>query len=217
MSHQLFRILRFTALRYTLSAVVILLCTFALADDPPSNAPQGALSTVAQTEDSKAAAGNVLAKANVVDEADRVSLPVARDRAKLMHDMSLSTLDVMHHRYFRGDRAVVPARAMEDVFGDMKRRYSIQAGWISASLSAMSLNHEPKSEFEKQAAEKIAKGEEFVETIEDGFYRRAASVRLTAGCISCHAGFFANNSSTPKFAGLIISVPVTPDSQLAQP
>ena len=46
----------------------------------------------------------------------RVPVAVARDRAKLMHEIYSATLEVMHDRYFHADRAVVPARAMEDVF-----------------------------------------------------------------------------------------------------
>lgn len=143
-----------------------------------------------------------------------VSLETARDRAGLMHDIYLAALQSMHHRYFHGDRATVPARAMEDVFSRIEKQHQLQSRWISASLSPMSINHEPKTPFEKRAAEKIARGEELVETIEDGYYRRAGSVALTGGCISCHAGMFTSTSTSPKFAGLIISVPVTPDAQL---
>lgn len=144
----------------------------------------------------------------------RFSAETARDRAGLMHDIYLAALQSMHHRYFHGDRAMVPARAMEDVFSRIEKQHQLQSRWISASLSPMSLNHEPKTPFEKQAAQKIAKGEEVVETIEDGYYRRAGSVALSGGCISCHAGLFANASTTPKFAGLIISIPVHADAQL---
>ncbi len=144
----------------------------------------------------------------------RVSLELARDRARLMHDIYSATLDAMHHRYFHGDRAVVPARAMEDVFKDIERRNYCQTRWISASFNAMSVNHDPQTEFEKQAARRIAKGEEVVEVIEDGYYRRAGSIPLTGGCVSCHAGFFANTPPTSKFAGLIVSIPVDERSQL---
>jgi len=142
------------------------------------------------------------------DEIPRVSLEVARDRARLMHDLYSSTLDAMHHRYFHGDRAMVPARAMEDVFKEMQRRDHSQSRWISASFSPMSIDHEPKSDFEKLAAEKIAKGEELVESVDEGYYRRAGSISLNRGCISCHSGVFASTSSDAKFAGLVISIPV---------
>ena len=147
-------------------------------------------------------------------ETPRVSAQTARDRAQLLHDMYSATLDTMHHRYFHDDRAVVPARAMQDVFEELQRQHHIQARWISASFSPMSIDHEPKTAFEKQAARKLAKGEIVVETLEDGFYRRAGSIALTSGCVSCHNGLFASTSPTPKFAGLVISIPVLPNSVL---
>jgi len=41
-----------------------------------------------------------------------VELATARDRAKLMHKIYLSTSDVMHERYFHVNRGVLPARAV---------------------------------------------------------------------------------------------------------
>ena len=66
--------------------------------------------------------GNPAAPDAAVDEKDRVSLAVAKDRAQVMHDIYVATLDVMHHRFFRHDSAVVPARAMEDVFSEIQRQ-----------------------------------------------------------------------------------------------
>lgn len=144
-----------------------------------------------------------------VHEKLRVPVEVARDRAKLMHDIYSATLDVMHHRYFHGERAVVPARAMEDVFSEIKLHSKAEARWIAVSVRAMSIDHEPKTEFEKKAASEIAAGKSEVEAIEGGYYRRAGAIRLTDGCISCHGGFFKETAKYPKYAGLVISVPVT--------
>ena len=150
------------------------------------------------------------------DETPRVSLDVARDRAKLLHEVYASMLDVIHRRYFHADRAIVPARAMEDVFSDMERAAHSEARWIVANLKAMSVDHEPETPFEKQAAREITRGKKEVEIVEAGFYRRAVPVPLTADCISCHGGFFRKPSSTPKFAGLVISIPVEPGSVLEE-
>lgn len=145
-----------------------------------------------------------------------LSLSAARERTALLHDVYSATLDVVHDRYFHGDRAVIPARALEDVFKEIERKNHTQARWISASFAPMSITHEPKTEFEKQAARRLAKGEEFVETIEDGFYRRAGQISLSGGCVSCHGGLFAASSPSAKFAGLILSVPVDPQAKLPQ-
>lgn len=143
----------------------------------------------------------------------RVSLAAARERAELMHLLYSSTLETLHHRYFHGDRATVPARAMMDVFRDVERQTHTQAHWISASLRPMSIDHKPDTDFERKAATKISKGESVHETIEDGYYRRAGSISLDHGCVGCHAGL-ASTSTTRKFAGLIISIPVNQDAVL---
>ncbi len=195
--------------RILLCAIIGLATAFffslAVAEDP---VPNPSAATNPQPTASDAVAGDA------PEEMPRISLEAARDRARLMHDIYSATLDAMHHRYFHGERAVVPARAMEDVFKEIERQNRTQSRWISASFSAMSVNHDPKSEFEKQAARKIAKGEDAVEVIEDGYYRRAGSIPLTSGCVSCHAGFFANPPPSAKFAGLIISVPVDERARL---
>lgn len=145
----------------------------------------------------------------------RVSLAVARDRAKLLHEVYASTLDVMHRRYFHGDRAVVPARAMEDVFSDIERQYHVEADWIAVTLKAMSIDHEPETAFEKKAAREIKSGKTEVESIEAGYYRRAVAIPLTGGCIGCHGGLFRQSTRKP-FAGLVISIPVNPGDELVE-
>lgn len=141
-------------------------------------------------------------------EIPRVSMAVARDRAKLMHTIYLATLEVMHDRYFHADRAIVPARAMEDVFAQIDDQTGAKANWISVNLKAMSINHEPKTDFERQAAREIAAGKSEVEEIDGGIYRRATAIPMAGGCISCHGGLFKQQTRTEKFAGLVITIPV---------
>src|SRR5690606_27916382 len=102
---------------------------------------------------------------------ERVSLEVARDRARFMHRIYAATLEVMHDHYFHGERATVPARAMEDIFDVLDRQTKIQAHWIAVNTKAMSIGHEPETEFEKQAAKEIAAGKEEFEKVEKGVYR----------------------------------------------
>lgn len=142
-------------------------------------------------------------------EARPLSVEAARERAKLMHEIYHATLHVMHDHYFHDSRAVVPARAMEDVFEEMTFSRKVEAKWISVNTRAMSLRHEPASEFEKKAAEEIGAGKEEYERVENGYYERAAAIPLTAGCINCHVGFFKQPPKSPRFAGLVIRVPVS--------
>lgn len=132
----------------------------------------------------------------------------ARERAQVMHSVYAATLEVMHRRYFHGDRAVVPARAMEDIFSEMKRESGVDARWISVNLKPMNIDHEPKSDFEKRAVKEISEGKNDLEVVENGFYRRAGAIPLAGGCVGCHGGFFKDVPKTPRFAGLVINIPV---------
>ena len=167
---------------------------------------------VADSNDVSASTPDARASDSQNHDALRVPIAVARDRAKLMHDIYTTTLDVMHDRYFHADRAIVPARAMEDVFSAMEDQSGSKANWISVNLKAMSINHEPQTDFEKRAAREIVAGETGIEVIGDGFYRRASAVPMTGGCLSCHAGFFNQPSKVPKFTGLVISIPIVAES-----
>ncbi|MFH1300907.1 MAG: hypothetical protein ABIK07_07570 [Planctomycetota bacterium] len=141
-----------------------------------------------------------------------VTVEAARERAKLTHSLYAATLDAMHHHYFFNDRANVPARVMEDMFADIARQENIKAKWIAVNAKAMSIDHEPEGEFEKQAAKEIAAGKYEYERVEKGLYRRAVGISLmNNGCLGCHLGFGANDNKKDRFAGLVISIPVKQD------
>lgn len=193
-----------TWIRRTGRVICILAITVALQAQPPaSDTPK------------KAAVSSAQKKRNAESEAldaKRVSVDVARDRAKLMHDIYAATLDVKHHRYFHRERAVVPARAMEDVFSQIQRKSQTKARWFAVNLKPMSLDHKPETDFEKQAAKTLSTGKEEFEAVQDGYYHRATPIPLTAGCISCHGGLFRQPSDKPKYSGLVISIPVHADA-----
>jgi len=138
----------------------------------------------------------------------RVSLEVAREQAALAHQIYASTLDVVHQHFFRNDHAILPARAVEDVFEKVARKTQVEARWIAVNTKAMSVNHDPESEFELHAASEIGEGKEFVERIEEGYYRSATSIPLGSRCIGCHTGVFSAPPKSPRFAALVISIPI---------
>lgn len=144
-----------------------------------------------------------------LQEADSPSpeLTTARDRAKLLHKVYASSLEMMHDRYFHDDKATVPARALEDVFKELARDTKIEARWIGVNAKIMSINHEPKDDFEKSAAAALGSGKGSYEAVENGKLRRATSIDLHAGCLSCH-GTFGIEPKTPRFAGLVLSIPL---------
>ncbi len=138
----------------------------------------------------------------------RVGVPEAKERAKLMHDIYSATLDSMHHHFFRRDRATLPARALDDVFAEVDRKTKVKTRWIAVNTPAMSLNHEPESVFEKKAAAALAEGKPDFEATEGGYYSRATPILLGPGCVGCHTKFGPGNDKKPRFAGLVISIPV---------
>lgn len=125
-----------------------------------------------------------------------------------MHQIYAATLDVIHAKYFHSERAIIPARAMEDVFEVLERENGIRAQWIAVNLRAMSINHDPKTDFEKRAARALGDGTLEYESVDDGVYRRATPILLNDGCLGCHAGFGSRPSKNQKLAGLVISIPV---------
>ena len=141
------------------------------------------------------------------NKSTRVSIQDARHRATLLQQVYLSTQDVLHRRYFHGGKTTVPARAMEEVFADIEQQTGSKANWISVTLEPMSIDHQPKSKFEKRASAALKSGKESFESLEDGYYRRAVSVPLSGGCIHCHAGLVSRPPAKPV-AGLVVSIPV---------
>lgn len=132
----------------------------------------------------------------------------ARERAKLLQEVYASTLDVLHHRYFKPNLPVLPARAMEDVFSEVSRKAKVQARWLAINTKAMSIDHEPRTDFDRKAATALSRGEAVYEQVSDGVLHRVGAIPLNGGCVSCHAGLFAQASKTPRVAGLVISVPL---------
>lgn len=138
-----------------------------------------------------------------------VSLAEARERARLLHDVYDGTLQTVHSRYFRDNDSglTVPSRALEDVFSRVARRQHVSARWIAVNAQAMSLDHEPKDTFEKNAARALASGKQEFEVVESGRYRRAAPIALFASCLKCHAPPPMRPTGN-RVAGLIISMAV---------
>jgi hypothetical protein len=151
------------------------------------------------------------AKKAEADDKHRVPIAVARDRAKLMHDLFADTLEVVHSRYFRREGAVLPSRALEDVFARIERRSNVKARWIAVSTRAMSVDHEPATEFEKEAAKELAAGKEELSRVEKGYFLRAGPIPLGSRCVGCHTKQSQREDKTPRFAGLVIAIPVKSD------
>ncbi|WP_299469602.1 DUF3365 domain-containing protein [uncultured Gimesia sp.] len=136
-----------------------------------------------------------------------VSISEAREQARLLHETLHSTLLIVHRKYYREDEKLpIPSSVLDDVFEEMQRTRNINFRWISVNAEAMNIDHEPKTDFEKNAAEAISSGKTEFEQVEKGIYRHVGRICLPSQCLKCH---MPNRRSTDtRFAGLIISLPV---------
>ncbi|MBC8355473.1 MAG: hypothetical protein H8E66_26140 [Planctomycetes bacterium] len=141
--------------------------------------------------------------------APELTVSEARRQAKLLHNTYEATLHTVHREYFReGGRTPIPSRVLEDVFYWVDQETHGETRWIAVNTEAMSIDHNPESDFEKQAAKVLATGKEDFELIEDGMYYRAGAVTLFASCLRCHETVLSQQRSKRRVAGLVISIPV---------
>jgi len=137
-----------------------------------------------------------------------ISVAEARERAKLMHEIHFATLEALHQHYFQRERAVLPARAMDDVFAAINKQTKIKTRWIAVNTPAMSIDHKPETKFEQDAAAELALGKPAFDRVEKGYYHRVGVIPLGPGCVTCHTRLGAPATKLPRVAGLVISIPV---------
>ena len=114
---------------------------------------------------------------------------------------------VVHHEYYREDEKLpIPARTFRKVFQDLAEKQHVEVRWLAITGAAMNVNHNPKTSFEKAAAEAIGGGADEYEATEDGIYRRVGVIPLTSECLKCHA---PNRTDVKtRKAGLVIAIPI---------
>ena len=131
----------------------------------------------------------------------------ARGRARILYETMHGTLQVMHRDFFREDEGLkIPSRSLEDVFSELSRSYGVKLHWIAVDLKAMSVDNEPRTDFEKQAARVLKSGKNEFESVAGNEFRFAGRIRLSATCLSCHAS--RRSSNDDRAAGLVITMPL---------
>jgi hypothetical protein len=155
----------------------------------------------------RAAAAEDAAAANTAHADAPTTVAEARGRARVLHETLHGALQVMHRDFFEEDDATtIPSRSLEDVFKELAREYQIELRWIAVNTDAMSVDHKPRTDFEKDAAQALASGKAEYEATENNVYRHAGPIRLASQCLKCHV---PNRKSTAdRTAGLVISIPL---------
>jgi hypothetical protein len=145
-----------------------------------------------------------------VDAAQKEKLPSvdeARRRAEILHEAMHATLQVVHLQYFHEEEKVaVPAATLRSVFRELSRRQGVELRWLAVNAQAMNSDHEPASDFEKEAAAKLAAGADSHEQVDGGTYRHVGAIVLESECLKCHEP--NRNDVRPRTAGLLIAMPV---------
>ena len=137
----------------------------------------------------------------------RVTVSEARRQAEVLHTTVHSTLQLVHHTYFREDEGLpLPAAVMREMFAELESEEQVKLRWLAVEGQAMNTDHLPQTDFEQAAFEALKSGKKSLEQIEDGTYRRAAAITLANQCLKCHVP--DRKSTEPRTAGLIVAIPV---------
>jgi hypothetical protein len=141
------------------------------------------------------------------DSRPSLSLAEARTSANLLHETIHAALRVVHRDYYREDEGLpLPARSLQEVFDELDRSSGVMARWLVVDAEAMNVDHLPRDEFERRAAQAIASGEKELEVVDNGVYRRAGLVVLSSECLKCHMP--SRTSTRNRAAGLVIGIPI---------
>ncbi len=133
----------------------------------------------------------------------------ARGRAKLLHESTHATLQIVHHTYFREEKGIpIPAATLKRVFRELAVRQNVEPRWLAVNAQAMNVDHNPRNDFERQAVQALGAGKEYFEKVEEGVYRHAGVITLTSDCLKCH---LPNRTSTKdRAAAIVISMRIKP-------
>jgi hypothetical protein len=176
------------------AAVVFGLAMMTVAADEPQTAPAAAEPAVVEDD----AAPEM-----------KPTVAAARRQAKLLQKTYITTLQMMHRRYFDEDeRHPIPARTLEEVFAEVDAGTERKTRWIAVNTPAMNVDHEPQPGFETAAVAALTEGKPDFEQVENGVYRRAGVVPLAGGCLKCHVSGLSKQVTQPKVAGFVIAIPV---------
>jgi hypothetical protein len=140
-------------------------------------------------------------------ESPRPTVEEARGRASLLHDILHVTLQEVHREYYREDEGLtIPSATLDKVFAEVAKSHKVEFRWLAVNARPMSVDHSPRTDFEKQSVAALAGGEASYEAVEPGTYRRAGAIVLAAQCLKCHLP--KRTSTEDRTAALVISMPV---------
>ena len=134
-----------------------------------------------------------------------LSVAQARRQAEILHDTLHTTLQVVHHRYYREDEGLLlPAAALREIFADIEKRQKIELHWLAVEGEVMNTDHRAKDDFELAAVAALKADKPFHEEVTATTYRRAGPITLRNECLKCHVP--DRKSTEDRTAGLVITI-----------
>lgn len=123
----------------------------------------------------------------------RLTADLARREVRLLDDLYKTTIVYMNETYVVDENSVAAGEAARDLFGSLKKKGWHEARLVDATGKPINDANKPANDFEKQAIQRILKGETYVDQVvqEDGKkYLRAATLVpvINAKCVLCHPG-----------------------------
>lgn len=148
-----------------------------------------------------------VSRARTEEPARSVVVQQARRQAEILHDTLHSTLQVVHHRYYREDEGLLlPAAALREIFADVEKRQKIELHWLAVEGEVMNTDHRARDEFEQAAVTALKADRPYHEEVTDKAYRRAGPITLKNECLKCHVP--DRKSTEDRTAGLVITIPL---------
>ena len=148
-----------------------------------------------------------VSRARTEEPSRSVVVQQARRQAEILHDTLHSTLQVVHHRYYREDEGLLlPAAALREIFADVEKRQKIELHWLAVEGEVMNTDHRARDEFEQAAVAALKADRPFHEEVTEKAYRRAGPITLKNECLKCHVP--DRKSTEDRTAGLVITIPL---------
>ncbi len=142
-------------------------------------------------------------------------LEEARSRARWMGELINGSLQIMHRDFFdANDPDILPSQALEDVFREMARSWSVEIRWLGVNATK-GKKHRPVDDFERAAVSALRAGAPEYDEVEEGRFRFVKSIRIQNECLKCHVPYRA--SLEDRIGGIAFSFPLLAEPLLTAP
>jgi hypothetical protein len=117
----------------------------------------------------------------------KYSLKEARQTVDMLNDLYVTAVVGIHGTYVKDRSIPAAATVARSVFKSMAEKGWPQTRWLSTTGKPFNPDHNPKDQFEKDAAAALKTGKAKFERVENGKLRVATLVPIVdKSCLMCH-------------------------------